>query len=144
MLGDHVERSVRRNLELLARYRDPADFLQALAAANRNQQDPLGRSPLLHMELILYAARAEERRPELADRLAARRELVEEIVRTTNGTQGPTDAEAVRWTARMLLALEDGFRLHRLIDPASTPEDSFFQVVAQLQRATGLVRLPPG
>ena len=34
----------------------------------------------------------------------------------------------------MLLALEDGFRLHRLIDPESTPADSFFRAVGELQK----------
>jgi len=34
----------------------------------------------------------------------------------------------------MLLALEDGFRLHRLIDPATTPADSFLRAVTELQR----------
>jgi hypothetical protein len=34
----------------------------------------------------------------------------------------------------MLLALEDGFRLHRLIDPASTPADSFVRALDELQR----------
>lgn len=35
----------------------------------------------------------------------------------------------------MLLALEDGFRLHRLVDPASTPADSFCRGL------TGLLKL---
>jgi hypothetical protein len=34
----------------------------------------------------------------------------------------------------MLLALEDGFRLHRLIDPATTPADSFMRAVDELQK----------
>jgi len=34
----------------------------------------------------------------------------------------------------MLLALEDGFRLHRLIDPESTPADSFFRAVNDLRK----------
>jgi hypothetical protein len=34
----------------------------------------------------------------------------------------------------MLLALEDGFRLHRLIDPASTPADSFVRSLGELQK----------
>jgi hypothetical protein len=38
----------------------------------------------------------------------------------------------------MLLALEDGYRLHRLIDPATTPEDSFLQAVQGLQRLIGM------
>jgi hypothetical protein len=41
----------------------------------------------------------------------------------------------------MLLALEDGFRLHRLIDPESTPADSFFRAVGELQRLVG-IKLP--
>jgi hypothetical protein len=35
----------------------------------------------------------------------------------------------------MLLAMEDGFRLHRLIDPDSTPADSFVRSVSALQEA---------
>jgi hypothetical protein len=38
----------------------------------------------------------------------------------------------------MLLALEDGFRLHRLIDPDTTPADSFVRAVSELQRLIGL------
>ncbi|MDE2380136.1 TetR/AcrR family transcriptional regulator, partial [Bradyrhizobium sp.] len=66
MLEDHVDQSIRRNRELLARHTDLDDFIAALRAMDRGRQDPLGRSPLLHMEMILYVARAEQRRPELA------------------------------------------------------------------------------
>jgi hypothetical protein len=38
--------------------------------------------------------------------------------------------------AAMLLAMEDGFRLHRLIDPSGTPPDSFMQSLSLLQRAS--------
>ena len=72
MLEDHVEQSIRRNLDLLARHKNLADFIDALKTMDRSQQDPLGRSPLLHMEMILFVARAEKRRPELAKRLRAR------------------------------------------------------------------------
>src|ERR1700742_3296655 len=51
MLSDHVEQSVRRHLDLLAEDGDPAEFITALSAADRGQQDPLGRSPMLHIEL---------------------------------------------------------------------------------------------
>ena len=71
MLEDHVEQSIRRNLDLLARHKNLADFIDALKTMDRSQQDPLGRSPLLHMEMILFVARAEKRRPELAKRLRA-------------------------------------------------------------------------
>ncbi len=37
-----------------------------------------------------------------------------------------------------MLALEDGFRLHRLIDPETTPADSFLRAIGDLQRAMGI------
>ena len=42
------------------------------------------------------------------------------------------------WTGAIVLALEDGFRLHRLIDPATTPPDSFLRAITDLQRAMGI------
>jgi AcrR family transcriptional regulator len=134
MLADHVEQTVSRHLELLARHRDPADFIAALQAVDRAQQDPLGRSPLLHIELMLYAARAAAGRPELAESLRARRALVTEIVRSTVPTTGGASGPSPEELAGMLLALEDGYRLHRLIDPGSTSADSFLRSVSELQR----------
>ncbi|MFM9865826.1 MAG: TetR/AcrR family transcriptional regulator, partial [Micropepsaceae bacterium] len=116
----------------LARHRDPADFVGALRATERSRQDPLGRAPLLHMELILYVARADKRRPELAKRLRARRALIAEMVAATN----PAGFVDAKWAGAVLLALEDGFRLHRLIDPETTPADSFLSAVAALQKLT--------
>jgi hypothetical protein len=90
--------------------------------------------------MILFVARAEKRRPELAKRLRARRKLIADIVETAsknnggpkNGPLNPT------WTGAILLALEDGFRLHRLIDPETTPADSFLRAIGDLQRAMGI------
>ena len=127
MLEDHVERSIKHHRELLARHRDPADLVAALRTAERSRHDPLGRTPLLHIELILFAARSERRRPELAKRLRARRALVAEML-------GEVNVSDPAWTSAMLLALEDGFRLHRLIDPDSTPADSFYRAVGELQK----------
>jgi len=138
MLADHADRSARRNRALLARHRDPVDFVAALRTAEPDSEDPLDRSPLLHMELILYVARASEYRPELAKRLRARRAVIAEIISATNEASGPNSSVDPSWAA-MLLALEDGYRLHRLIDPATTPEDSFLQAVQSLQRLIGLV-----
>jgi AcrR family transcriptional regulator len=139
MLEDHVERSVRHHRELLARHRDPVDFVAALRASDRSRQDPLGRAPLLHMELILFAARAKRYRPELAKRLRARRALVTEIITVTNRATRRADLDPA-WAGAMLLALEDGFRLHRLIDPDTTPGESFLRAVGELQRLIGLAR----
>jgi AcrR family transcriptional regulator len=137
MLEEHVAQSIRRNLDLLERHKDPADFIEALRSVERSRQDPLGRSPVLHMEMILYVARAEKRRPELAKRLRARRKLVTEIVETTMRNSGWVPQNPA-WAAAILLALEDGFRLHRLIDPETTPADSFLRAIGDLQRAIGV------
>ena len=138
MLEDHVAQTVRRNLDLLSRHKSLADFLEALKTVDRGQQDPLGRSPLLHMEMILFVARAEKRRPELAKRLRARRKLIADIVETAAKDSGKPGSPNPAWTAAVVLALEDGFRLHRLIDPETTPADSFLRAIGDLGRATGL------
>jgi AcrR family transcriptional regulator len=139
MLEDHVERSIRRHLDLLARHSNIDDFLDALKNLDRSKQDPLGRAPLLHMEMSLYVARAEKRRPALAKRLRARRKLIADIVESTLKRSGRPGALNPGWTAAILLALEDGFRLHRLIDPETTPSDSFLRAVGDLRRALGII-----
>ena len=42
------------------------------------------------------------------------------------------------WAGALVLALEDGFRLHRLIDPETTSPDSFFRAIGDLQRSMGI------
>jgi len=139
MLADHVEQTVRRHLELLARHRDPDDFMAALRAVDRGEQDPLGRSPLLHVELLLYAARTARHRQEPGEFLRARRRLIADIVEGIGlaGVPGLPDPEQL---AAMLLAMEDGFRLHRLIDPDATPPDSFLRSLTALQAALRLAQ----
>jgi AcrR family transcriptional regulator len=137
MLADHAQQSAERNRRLLEHYRDPVDFVAASRTEVPADDDLLGRHPLLHMELILYVARSKEQRPELAKRLRARREMTAEIIAVTNKSAGPGQFVDPSW-AGMLLALEDGFRLHRLIDPGETPEDAFLEAVQELQRAIGI------
>src|SRR5215468_389629 len=134
MLEDHVEQTIRRNLDLLTKHQDMQDYIAAFKNFDRARHDPLGRAPLLHMEMILFVARAEKRRPELAKRLRARRQMLTEIVAIIS-KHGGKNFENPAWVAAILLALEDGFRLHRLIDPETTPADSFFRAVDDLQDA---------
>jgi len=138
MIENHVEQSIERMHELLARHKNLADFIDALKTMDRSQQDPLGRSPLLHIEMILFVARAERRRPELAKRLRARRKLIADIVATTAKNSGRDGVLSPAWAGAVVLAMEDGFRLHRLIDPDTTPADSFLRAIDDLQRAIGI------
>src|SRR6478672_5556075 len=41
MLEDHVEQSIRRNLDLLERHKNLADFIEALKTMDRSREDPL-------------------------------------------------------------------------------------------------------
>jgi len=132
MLEHHVDQSIRHYRDMLAAHPEPADFVTSLRTAERSPRDPLGRTPLLHLELILYVARLERRRPDLRERLRTRRALIAEIIEKFNRSGGL--AIEPQWGSAMLLALEDGFRLHRLIDPQGVPADSFFRSVAELQR----------
>jgi len=135
MLEDHVEQSIRRNLDILAQHDNLDDFIAALKTMDRSRQDPLGRSPLLHMEMILFVARAEKRRPELAKRLRAGRKLIADVIETTAKNSGKDPVLAPAWWGAIVLAMEDGFRLHRLIDPETTPADSFLRAISDLQKA---------
>ena len=137
MIEDHVEQSTRRYLDLLARHRNLADFIEAMKKMDRSQQDPLGRSPLLHTEMILFVARAEKRRPELAKRLRAGRKLIADIIETTAKNTGKDPGLSPAWWGSIVLAMEDGFDLHRLIDPETTPADSFVRAISDLQKAIG-------
>jgi AcrR family transcriptional regulator len=138
MIEDHVEQTIRRNLELVDRHKNIADFIDALKTMDRSKQDPLGRSPLLHMEMILFVARAEKRRPDLAKRLRARRKLTTDVVEIALKNNGKNPERNPAWIGAIVLALEDGFRLHRLIDPETTPADSFLRAIGDLQRAIGI------
>src|SRR5258708_7237284 len=88
MLEDHVDRSVQHHREMLTRHPEPVDFLAALRTAERSAKDPLGRAPLLHLELILFVTRLERRRPDLRERLRTRRALIAEIVEKFNRSGG--------------------------------------------------------
>src|SRR5258708_3072453 len=105
MIEDHVEQSIRRMLDLLTRHNTAADFIDALKSMDRSQQDPLGRSPLLHMEMILFVARAEKRRPELAKPLRARRKLIADIVETTTKNSATKPPLTPARTGAMVLAM---------------------------------------
>jgi AcrR family transcriptional regulator len=73
MLEDHVERSLKHHRELLARHRDPADFVAALRTAERSRHDPLPRRRRLHMEEVCSPPlRSNAAGPKLAKRLQAR------------------------------------------------------------------------
>jgi AcrR family transcriptional regulator len=134
MLDEHVRRSIRHNRELLAAYPDAEGFLAALRADEGREDDPLHRSPLLQIELILHVARTPEQRPALAERLRAMRSLIGEIAASALREAGVEREIDAAQAGMLLLAIEDGLRLHRLIDPAATPPDAVLEAFRSLQQ----------
>lgn len=133
MLEDHLRHSVVRNLELLETHPEPAGFVEALRA-NEGRDDPLHRWPVLQIELMLHAARRAELRPPLGEHLRTMRNLVGEIVNSTLRAAGVESELDPHELGTLVVAIEDGLRLHRLIDPDSTPEDAFFEALESLRR----------
>jgi hypothetical protein len=64
--------------------------------------------------------------------------LIADFIEATLKNNAKGEALNPPWMASVVLALEDGFRLHRLIDPETTPADSFLRATADLRRQTGL------
>jgi AcrR family transcriptional regulator len=133
MLEDHLERSQVHNRALLAASGDAATFVQALRADEGREDDPLHRNPLLQVELMLYVARTPELRPTLGRHLATMRQLVGEVAASSVAAARPGLALDPERLGLALVAVEDGLRLHRLIDPASTSADAFVEVLDWLR-----------
>ncbi|HET6771715.1 MAG TPA: TetR family transcriptional regulator [Acidimicrobiales bacterium] len=134
MLDDHLARSQAHNRALLARHPDPAGFVQALRDDVGREDDPLHTTPLLQVELMLYVARTPELRPVLGAHLRAMRSLVGEIAATTVRASGVDLPVGPAELGTILVAVEDGLRLHRLIDPDSTAPDAFLDALEALER----------
>ena len=132
MLEDHLARSKDRNQALLHTHSDASGFVQAMRDDEVLADDPLHRNPLLQIELMLYVARTPELRPLLGERLRAMRGLVGGIAGTIVRASHP-DAEVDDLAlGTLLIAIEDGLRLHRIIDPETTPADAFLDALTLL------------
>ncbi|HEY7070252.1 MAG TPA: TetR/AcrR family transcriptional regulator [Acidimicrobiales bacterium] len=132
MLDDHVTRSGVHNRALMRDHPDAAGLVQALRD-DLDRQDPLHRNPLLQVELMLYVARRPDLRPLMGERLASLRRLVGEVAVSALAADGVEDADPDA-VGTILVALEDGLRLHRLVDPDSTPSGAFLDALDILRR----------
>lgn len=140
MLDAHLDASQTHNRALSRDHPDATELVQALRADTDRAHDALHLNPLLQVELMLYVARTPALRPRLGEHLRLMRQLVGEMAANalrTAGFEPPVAAEAL---GEVLVALEDGLRLHRIIDPASTEPDAFFTAVETLVALFGAVR----
>ena len=136
MLDDHLARSWAHNRALAARHPDPADLVQALRDDTTRRDDPLHMNPLLQIELMLFVARTPELRPAAGAHVRTMRTLVGDIAAAAFRRRGLEPPISPEQLGTILVALEDGLRLHRLIDPTSTPADAFFDALDALQQLT--------
>jgi AcrR family transcriptional regulator len=133
LLQRHVSSSIERNRRLAENYSDPRALVAAIGSDEGRDQDPMFRTPLLNLELLLYAIRVPEQRVTVSEMLQTLRATVGQIAVSSARQAGVTrhiDAEQV---GALLLALEDGFDLHRLIDPGQTPANAYYLALGQLQ-----------
>lgn len=133
LLEQHVAQAIARNQQLAEQYANPTVYLAALASDEARDLVSLGRLPMLNFELMLYAIRAPEHRPAVSKLLQSLRKTIGQIVVTTMRAAGVTRELDPLEIGSLLVALEDGFDLHRLIDPKRTPKASYQNALRQLQ-----------
>ena len=134
MLDDHLEHSWAHNRELAERHPDPTDLVQMLRDDMPRRDDPLHVNPLLQIELMLFVARTEELRPALGEHLRTMRSLVGDMAAGALRAEGVGSPISRDELGTILVALEDGLRLHRLMDPDSTSPDAFYDALDVLRR----------
>jgi AcrR family transcriptional regulator len=133
MLAEHLAVGQVHNRQIAERRAGGRDLVDAFRH-DVGRHDPLHRDPLLQVELMLYVGRTPELRPLLGEHLRAMRQLVGDITLAAlraDGVAVDVDAEQV---GTIVVAIEDGLRMHRLIDPDSTDADAFFDALDLLHR----------
>lgn len=131
MLDEHLEQSVRGFEEMLsdAPTANPLDLL----AGPRDRRDTvIDRSTLLYTDYVLYAAGLEEGRRRLRTRLdITRRKFAEALDRAAAafGVDLPMPSDLA---AELLVAFDDGYGLHMVIDPVTNTTDRYDQIMLHL------------
>jgi AcrR family transcriptional regulator len=133
LLQRHVSSAIERNRRLAETYSDPRALVTAIGSDEGRERDPMFRTPLLNLELLLFAIREPAHRIIVSEMLQTLRTTVGQIVVSNARNAGVTRHIDVEQVGAMLLALEDGFDLHRLIDPAQTPANAYYLALGQLQ-----------
>jgi hypothetical protein len=93
---------------------------------------------------MLFVARHADVRAAAGEHVSTMRTLVGGIADAALRARGVVPPVPSEQLGTILVAVEDGLRLHRLIDPDTTPADAFFDALdALLQLATGSQARPP-
>lgn len=104
--------------ELLERFPDPDDYVRATQERmlSRSRRDG-PHDPVLSVELVLYALRNPAARPLLKERIDRAEATVWRVVERNATALGLEAADNRRAIAAMIVAMDDGFALHAIVDP---------------------------
>jgi AcrR family transcriptional regulator len=112
--------------ELYERHPDPDAYVRATQELMTSPERHRGHHhPVLSIELVLYSLRNPKARPILQERLKRSEELVWRVVERSASALGIAPADNRRAIAAMIVAMDDGFGLHALIDPSRDPIEGF-------------------
>lgn len=130
LLERHQNRSMDEVQEIYDRGAD--GFLAGLM--EREQQTPDERAAV-SMEYVLYAARSPEGRTKLADLNRGMTDRMADLAMASLTQLGAAEVTTGEQAAKILLALDEGYALLRLIDPDRYPLGSWGETVQFLAEA---------
>ena len=121
-----TDESIAEIEDLLERYPEPDEYVRATQAQMVSPNRRRGpHHPVLSVELVLYSLRNPAARPLLKARLDRAEAAVWRVVERNATELGLSAADNRRAIAAMIVAMDDGFALHALIDPARDSIEAF-------------------
>ncbi len=112
--------------ELMAAYPDPDEYIRATQELMVSPTRRDGHHhPALSTELMLYGLRNPVARPLLQERLDRAQAAVWRVIERNATTLGLGPASNRQAIAAMIIAMDDGFGLHAMIDSTRDPIEAF-------------------
>ena len=136
LLDVHLESTTAAINKLYADSETPSDFINNMESEQRDRTGPLDIEDggILYVELVLFALRNPENRPNLVDHHRKLRSSNTEVIEQIVGALGreypvPTDD-----LVSLVMALDVGLNLNQLIDPDSYRPSQFTEFMNLLHR----------
>lgn len=122
--------------ETLVEHPDPESYIRSYQLLFASPDRRGGRHhPVLNTELVLYAMRNPAARPLLRKRLNLAEAAIRQVIETHAESLGLAPAENRQAIASMIMAMDDGFGLHALIDPKRDRVAAFSSALGFLAEA---------
>lgn len=131
MLDEHLEQSVQGFEEMLSDA-PTANPLDLLAGPRDRRDTAIDRSALLYTDYVLYAAGLEEGRRRLRTRLDLTRQTIAQALDRAAAALGVDLPMPSHLAAELLVAFDDGYGLHMVIDPTTNTIDRYDQIMLHL------------